>query len=189
MRRVKWPERFRPNLPPRYDGTTSPVEFLLLYISSVCAVRGDDRVMANWLPLALKGAARSWFMGLPEASITSWEDLCEHFVSNFKDTGGFAPAEGSGEGPLGSAGGSQGPRVVACILSRATTPTPWPASAAGVAAGAGRASAPSHAPRPPPGAGGAAREVPPSSSRGSGSGESQRDAPQGEPPSIFFVIL
>ena len=42
--------------------------------------------MANWFPMALKDAARSWLMNLPEASISSWEDLCKQFVANFKGT-------------------------------------------------------------------------------------------------------
>ena len=42
--------------------------------------------MANWFPMALKEPACSWIMNLPEASITSWGDLCEKFVANFRGT-------------------------------------------------------------------------------------------------------
>ena len=50
------------------------------------AAGGDSRVMANWFPMALKDAARTWLMNLPEESISSWPDLCEQFVANFKAT-------------------------------------------------------------------------------------------------------
>jgi hypothetical protein len=42
--------------------------------------------MANWFPMALKDAARTWLMNLPEASISSWRELCKQFVANFKGT-------------------------------------------------------------------------------------------------------
>jgi hypothetical protein len=31
MLRVAWPTKFHPELPPRFDGTTNPIEFLQLY--------------------------------------------------------------------------------------------------------------------------------------------------------------
>src|SRR5438128_7803639 len=42
--------------------------------------------MANYFSTALTGSARSWLMNLPEASICSWEDLCDQFVANFQGT-------------------------------------------------------------------------------------------------------
>lgn len=42
--------------------------------------------MANWFPLVLKGAAQSWLMNLPPASIRVWQELCEQFVGNFQGT-------------------------------------------------------------------------------------------------------
>ena len=35
MRRVIWPQKFRPDLPKGYDGTNNPVEFLQLYTTSI----------------------------------------------------------------------------------------------------------------------------------------------------------
>ena len=45
---------------------------------------GDDKVMANWFPMALKDGPCSWLMNLPEVSISSWAELCSQFVANFK---------------------------------------------------------------------------------------------------------
>ena len=62
-------------MPPRYDGTTDPLAFLLAYEEAVLEAGGDDRVMANWLPMALTGVPRMWLLHLPVASVASWEEL------------------------------------------------------------------------------------------------------------------
>jgi hypothetical protein len=40
--------------------------------------------MANYFPVALTSTARSWLMNLPQGSLTSWEELCHQFTSNFE---------------------------------------------------------------------------------------------------------
>ena len=59
LRCVVWPVKFRPDLPPRYDGK-NPLKFLQLYTLAIQAAGGDDKVMANWFPMALKDSASSW---------------------------------------------------------------------------------------------------------------------------------
>jgi hypothetical protein len=73
---VVWPDKFKPDISARYDGTTNPVEFLQLYVVAIQAARGDQRAMANWFPMALKDAPRTWLMNLPHKSMTSWKELC-----------------------------------------------------------------------------------------------------------------
>ena len=51
---VAWPGKFKTDLPPRYGGTPDPAEFLQLYKLSMEAANGDEKVMANWFPMALK---------------------------------------------------------------------------------------------------------------------------------------
>ena len=72
---VAWPGKFKPDLPPRYDGTADPTEFLQLYTTCVEATRGDDRVLANWFAMALKKSVRSCLLNLPEESISSWAQI------------------------------------------------------------------------------------------------------------------
>src|SRR3954463_2725581 len=60
LRSVAWPGKFKPDLPPRYDGTTDPAELLQLYELGIEAASGDEKVMANWFPMALKEGARTW---------------------------------------------------------------------------------------------------------------------------------
>jgi hypothetical protein len=83
---VVWPDKFRPDVGARYDGSSNPIEFLQLYIIAVQAARGDRHVMANWFPMALKDVARTWLMNLPHDSVTSYKDLCRQFVANFMPT-------------------------------------------------------------------------------------------------------
>nr|ABA94871.2 retrotransposon protein, putative, unclassified [Oryza sativa Japonica Group] len=86
LRNVRWPPRFRPTIAEKYDGSVNPAEFLQVYTTGIEAAGGDDRVMANFLPMALKGQARGWLMNLPPASVHSWEDLCQQFTMNFQGT-------------------------------------------------------------------------------------------------------
>nr|CAE02561.2 OSJNBa0006M15.4 [Oryza sativa Japonica Group]CAE04380.1 OSJNBa0027G07.22 [Oryza sativa Japonica Group] len=78
--------RFRPTITEKYDGSVNPAEFLQIYTTGIEAAGGDDRVMANFFPMALKGQARGWLMNLPPASVHSWEDLCQQFTMNFQGT-------------------------------------------------------------------------------------------------------
>ena len=86
---------FKPEVPEKYDGKTHPSEFLSVYtIAMQVAGARDDKVLANYFPLALKPNVRSWLMHLPIDSISSWSDLCHEFVGAF--TGGHvAPGQAS----------------------------------------------------------------------------------------------
>ena len=68
LRSVAWPGKLKPDLPPRYDGTADPAEFLQLYELSIEAANGDEKVMANWFPMALKDP---WLLNLQHGSISS----------------------------------------------------------------------------------------------------------------------
>ena len=83
LRSVAWPGKFKPGLPPRYDGTTDPAEFLQLYEPGIEATNGDEKVMANWFAMALKDGARTWLLNLPPGSISSWDEMRSRFIANF----------------------------------------------------------------------------------------------------------
>ena len=91
LRCLVWPGKFKPDLPPRYDGTTDPTEFLQLYELSIEASNATEQVMAYWFPMALKDGARSWLLNLPVRSIYSRGELRERFVANFQGSGERAP--------------------------------------------------------------------------------------------------
>ena len=67
---------------PRYDGAADPSAVLLAYEEAVLEAGGDDMVMANWLPMALTGVPRMWLLHLPAASVASWEELCNLFLTH-----------------------------------------------------------------------------------------------------------
>ena len=55
LRNVVWPSKFKPDLPPRYNGTTDPTEFLQLYELSIEAANDYEKIMAKWFSMALVG--------------------------------------------------------------------------------------------------------------------------------------
>ena len=71
LRRVRWPTKFKPEMPPRYDGAADPSSFLLAYEEAVLKDGGDDKIMANWFPMALAGEPRAWLLNLPGSTVAS----------------------------------------------------------------------------------------------------------------------
>ena len=65
-----------------------------LYELSIKAANGDEKVMANWFPMALKDGARSWLLNLPPGSISSWDEMRNRFVANFQGTRDGPPTAG-----------------------------------------------------------------------------------------------
>lgn len=80
---VEWPPKFRPEMPPCYDGATDPAAFLHAYEEAVWAAGRDDKVKANWLPMALVGAPRTWLLNLPASFVASWEELRGLFLAHY----------------------------------------------------------------------------------------------------------
>ena len=99
LRNIVWPSKFKPDLPPRYDGTADPAEFLQLYELSIKAASGDEKIMANWFPMALKDGARSWLLNLTEGSVSSWEEMRSRFIANFQGTRDRPPAAATWRDP------------------------------------------------------------------------------------------
>src|SRR5512141_3175621 len=86
LRRVDWPAGFKPTGIEKYDGTTNPESWLTVYGLAIRAAGGDNKAMANYLPVALADSARSWLHGLPRGTIGSWAELHDHFIANFQGT-------------------------------------------------------------------------------------------------------
>lgn len=72
LRSVLWPAKFRPDLPPQYDGKASPAEFIQLYMRVVHAAGGNEKSMAKWFLIALQDTPRTRLMNLPPLFISSW---------------------------------------------------------------------------------------------------------------------
>ena len=91
---VAWPGKFKPDLPPHYDGIADPAEFLQLYELAIEAANGDEKVMANWFPMVLKYGARTWLLNLAPGTISSWDEMRTRFIANFQGTRDCPPAVG-----------------------------------------------------------------------------------------------
>ena len=63
------------------DGVADPTAFLLAYEEAILEAGGNDRVMANWFPIALTGVPRMWLLHLPTASVASWGELRGLFLA------------------------------------------------------------------------------------------------------------
>ena len=61
---------------------------------SIEAASGDEKIMANWFPMALKDGARSWTLNLTEGLVSSWEEMRNRFIAKFQDTRDRSPAAG-----------------------------------------------------------------------------------------------
>lgn len=66
--------------PRRPDGVPPDI------ITAIQAADSDEKVMANYFPIALKAQGSSQMMNLLESSIYSWEDLRHQFMANFQGT-------------------------------------------------------------------------------------------------------
>ena len=67
LRQFQWPSHrtFKPDVGEKYNGKTHPSEFLSIYtIAMQAAGARDDKVLANYFPLALKPNVMSWLMHL-----------------------------------------------------------------------------------------------------------------------------
>ena len=89
---VVWPCKFKPDLPPRYDGTADSAEFPQLYELGIEAANGDEEVMANWFPMALKDGARTWLLNLAPGTISSSDEMRTRFIANFQGIRDRPPA-------------------------------------------------------------------------------------------------
>ncbi len=68
LRQFQWPTHrtFKPDVGEKYNGKTHPSEFLSIYtIAMQAAGARDDKVLANYFPLALMLNVMSWLMHLP----------------------------------------------------------------------------------------------------------------------------
>ena len=70
-------------MPPRYNNATDPLAFLLAYEEAVLKAGGNDKVMANWFPMALTGVPRVWLLNLPTSFVGSWDDLRNLFLTHY----------------------------------------------------------------------------------------------------------
>lgn len=50
--------------------------------------------MVNYFPMALKDGACSWLLNHPVGSVSSWDEMRDRFIANFRGTRDCLPAAG-----------------------------------------------------------------------------------------------
>ena len=70
-------------MPPHYDGTADPTPLMLAYEEAVLKAGGDNKIMANWFPMALAGEPRAWLVNLPGSTVASWGELRDLFTARY----------------------------------------------------------------------------------------------------------
>ena len=83
LRQVQWPHKFKPGMPPCYNGATDPLAFLLVYEEALLKAGGDNKVIGNWFPMVLTGVPHAWLLNLPTSSVASWEEMCNLFLTHY----------------------------------------------------------------------------------------------------------
>ena len=63
----------------RYDGTTDPDEHLDAFLTQANLYTNEDAILCRVFPMSLKGAALTWYGGLPPRSIDNFDTLVKHF--------------------------------------------------------------------------------------------------------------
>jgi hypothetical protein len=86
LKQVQCPVNFKPSGIEKYDGSTNPSEWLVVYQLAIEAVGGDSYVMVNYLSFCLSSSTRTWLLGLPVGLVRSWNHLHRLFTSNFRAT-------------------------------------------------------------------------------------------------------
>jgi hypothetical protein len=77
---------FKPSGIEKYDGSTNPSEWLVVYQLTIEPTNGDSYIMANYLPVYLSSSVSTWLLEFPVGSVHSRSHLCRLFTSNFRTT-------------------------------------------------------------------------------------------------------
>jgi hypothetical protein len=86
LKKVAYPDKFKPGPIDRYDGFSNPKEFIHVYHMTIETAGGDNQVKANYLLTTLSSTARSWLINLLEGTIYNWDQLYAMFIGNFQGT-------------------------------------------------------------------------------------------------------
>lgn len=81
---AKWPQGYKFNLIPIYDGQSDPRQFLMSFEAAVTSGGGDETTLDKSLVMAVKVLAQQWYSSLTPRSIQSWEQLRTTLLINFQ---------------------------------------------------------------------------------------------------------
>jgi hypothetical protein len=88
LRNLLLPEKFKPRGITKYDAKQDPVQWLRCYTLSIENAGGNNDTKCLYFPFCLDQAPLTWLESLEKYSIDKWDQLKEHFTSNFADAMG-----------------------------------------------------------------------------------------------------
>ncbi|XP_058766882.1 uncharacterized protein LOC131640501 [Vicia villosa] len=88
---VKIPAKFKVPDFEKYKGNSCPQSHLTMYCRKMATHTDDDKLLIHYFQDSLTGAALKWYMGLDSTHISSFDDLVEAFIRQYKYNVDMAP--------------------------------------------------------------------------------------------------
>ncbi|XP_058726198.1 uncharacterized protein LOC131597523 [Vicia villosa] len=88
---VKIPAKFKVPDFEKYKGSSCPQCRLTMYCRKMATHTDDDKLLIHYFQDSLTGAALKWYMGLDSTHISSFDDLVEAFIRQYKYNVDMAP--------------------------------------------------------------------------------------------------
>ncbi|XP_058775731.1 uncharacterized protein LOC131650007 [Vicia villosa] len=88
---VKIPAKFKVPDFEKYKGSSCPQSHLTMYCRKMATHTDDDKLLIHYFQDSLTGAALKWYMGLDNTHISSFDDLVEAFIRQYKYNVDMAP--------------------------------------------------------------------------------------------------
>ncbi|XP_058783715.1 uncharacterized protein LOC131658438 [Vicia villosa] len=88
---VKIPAKFKVPDFEKYKGNSCPQSHLTMYCRKMATHTDDDKLLIHYFQDSLIGAALKWYMGLDSTHISSFDDLVEAFIRQYKYNVDMAP--------------------------------------------------------------------------------------------------
>ncbi|XP_058726476.1 uncharacterized protein LOC131597828 [Vicia villosa] len=88
---VKIPAKFKVPDFEKYKGSSCPQSHLTIYCRKMATHTDDDKLLIHYFQDSLTGAALKWYMGLDSTHISSFDDLVEAFIRQYKYNVDMAP--------------------------------------------------------------------------------------------------
>ncbi|XP_058733802.1 uncharacterized protein LOC131605471 [Vicia villosa] len=88
---VKIPAKFKVPDFEKYKGSSCPQSHLTMYCRKMATHTDDDKLLIHYFQDSLTGAALKWYMGLDSTHISSFDDLVEAFIRQYKYNVDMAP--------------------------------------------------------------------------------------------------
>ncbi|XP_058770183.1 uncharacterized protein LOC131643835 [Vicia villosa] len=88
---VRIPAKFKVPDFEKYKGNSCPQSHLTMYCRKMATHTDDDKLLIHYFQDSLTGAALRWYMGLDSSHISSFDDLVEAFIRQYKYNVDMAP--------------------------------------------------------------------------------------------------